>query len=337
MTNAAAAYIPPELQNIMGTVDTHIRHDAKGNTRQYFQYHPSAFGKCLRNMQYMKYVAMGLIKVEQESFDSKLLRLFGKGHNMHARWESYFTGMGVLRGVWRCLNPLCRMFDDEGVLTSKLSPADAYKAPVRKYGLKEKLGVFQPEKCVCGCNKFAYEEVCVSSEEMNMFGHVDLIVDFSNLDVSRFDGVPVSFDIDKLPKTPVVIDMKTMNDYRWKNSLMRTGPDLGYRVQLCIYANLLDLDYGMLIYENKNNSEARPYKIEKASDTMFDLIKKQAISMNEMAACEKPKLPPPRCSDKSDYECSNCAFKSLCHKSAIWKDKKVLSDKQQKFYGNLIK
>ena len=70
---------------------------------------------------------------------------------------------------------------------------------------------------------------------------------------------------------------------------------------------------------------------------MFDLIKKQAVSMTQMAASEKPKLPPPRCSDKSDYECSNCAFKSLCHKSAIWKDKEGLVDKQKKFYGNLIK
>jgi len=336
MTTAAAAFIPPELRAIMGTVDTYVRHKNSGNSRQYFKYHPSAFGKCLRNMQYMRYVAMGLIKVEEEEFDSKLLRLFGKGHNMHARWESYFEGMGVLRGVWRCLNPLCSMFDDNQWLIDGADAVECYKKPSRKYGIEKKLGVFKPDKCACGCNKFAYEEVCVSSEEMNMFGHVDLIVDFSNLDSTRFDGVSLGYDADLLPKTPIVIDMKTMNDYRWSNSLMRNGPGLDYRVQLCIYANLLDLDYGMLIYENKNNSEARPFKIEKATDTMFDLIKKQAISMNEMANCQKPKLPPPRCSDKSDYECSNCSFKSLCHKSAIWGDEAVLKDKQQKFYGNLI-
>jgi len=337
MTSASVVYIPPDLQSIMGTIDTYVRYKAKGNTRQYHKYHPSTFGKCLRNMQYMKYVAMGLIDVEEEEFDSKILRLFEKGHNMHSRWESYFEGLGVLKGVWRCLNPLCSMFDDSGSLIQGTDVEQCYKTATRKYGEQEKLGVFKPEKCICGCNKFAYEEVCVESEEMNMFGHVDLIVDFSNLDVSKFNGVPISFDVKNLPKSPIVIDMKTINDYRWKQQLMRTGASLEYRIQLCIYANLLDLDYGMLIYENKNTSEARPFKIDKASDTMFDLIRKQAISMNEMANCEKPKLPPPRPSDKDDYECSNCSFKSLCHKSAIWKDEDSFNDKRKKFYGNLVK
>ena len=336
MTFADIVYVPPELQSIMGSVDTFVRHRAKSNTRAYDKYHPSAFGQCLRKMQYMRYVSMGLIHGEEEEFESKMLRLFEKGHSTQARWEKYFIGLGVLRGIWTCTNPLCRLFDDSGEIIKTNDVESYFKEKPRKYGEDNKIGIFKPDKCICGCNRFAYEEICVEDEELNLRGHVDMILDFSRFDPSIFNSTPVSFDVGNFPKSPIVVDMKTMNDYRWKQKLMKSGVSLSYRIQLCIYANLLDLDYGVLIYENKNTSEARAFKIERATDTVFAQVKQQAIAMNKMAALERPKLPPPRPGTKDDYECSNCGFKSVCHKSTVWADEDKLNDNRQKFYGNLL-
>lgn len=335
MTDVNSAYSPPEIQSILGVIDTHLRWDSKrDNSRKFDQYHPSAFGKCLRNMQYSRYVSMGLIKVVPEELESQSIRLFGKGHNMHSRWAKYFEDIGILRGIWQCKNLCCSMWDENGKFAGE---SDKWKTiQPRQYGKKEKLGVFKPESCVCGCEDFDYHEASVVSSEMNMYGHVDGILDFSQLDPDRYKDVKLTFNMDKLPKSPIVVDMKTINDYRWKQKLMRSGPGLEYKIQLCIYANILDLDYGLIIYENKNTSEAKAFKVERNRDTMFAEIERQAKMMNSMASCSPPKLPPPRPVAKDDYECGNCPFKAICHESAVWNDSEKLAVQRKQFYGKLL-
>jgi hypothetical protein len=107
-----------------------------------------------------------------------------------------------------------------------------------------------------------------------------------------------------------------------------------YRVQLTIYANLLDCEYGLLIYENKNNSDTASFKIERNSDTIFATIERQALKLNELAKFKK--LPPPRPADKDDWECKDCPFATLCHKTGgAWDDPK-LKDRRKVFYGKLL-
>ena len=334
-------YVTPDVQSIMGIVDTHVRWKSRTSSRQRsnLKDHPSSFGRCLRQAQYMRYVDMGLIDVKEEEFDSQLLRLFGKGHNMHHRWQMYFEEAGVLRGIWECNNPYCSLFNDQGRICAQNGDLaedvlGGISSP-RKYGTEDKLGCFRPAKCICGCRDFKYHEVVVNSDDLNLYGHVDDILDFSCFDGKQYKDISIAFDIDKLPKNPVVVDMKTINDYQWKK-LLNTGPSLTYRVQLCIYANLLDVEYGLLIYENKNNSDIKTFKIEKNENTMFVEIQKQAKLMNAMAALSTPKVPPPRPMSKDDYSCRNCGMRSMCHKSKIWDDDKALRQQRIKFYGNLL-
>ena len=104
--------IPPEVSSILGTVDTYIRwREKNGKQRKYDIYHPSAFGNCLRRMQYQRYASEGIIESKGEDFESRMLRLFEKGHNMQARWERYFTHMGILKGIWTCVNPRCQNYE----------------------------------------------------------------------------------------------------------------------------------------------------------------------------------------------------------------------------------
>lgn len=326
--------VPPEVNSVMQVVDTFLRWRAKNNPeRTYDRYHPSAFGKCLRLMQYLRYAERGLIEVRETDFDSIKLRLFDKGHNMHNRWARYFEHIGVLKGYWTCTNPACQIWDDKGGMIDKIPDKNVETMSFsRMYGLDEKLGCFKPKQCVCGNKNFHYGELVVKNTELNMAGHCDLVLDFSDFDGKQFDNIKKSFRMEDLPKGPIVLDMKTVNDFGFKQ-VTQKGPSLEYTIQLSIYANILDLDFGILIYENKNTSATASYRIDKNPDTVYEQVKQQAKMMIEMFDLKL--LPPPRPLDKDDYECSNCLFKDNCHSSRIWDDVE-LNKKRKKFYGNLL-
>jgi len=320
MKNNNWNYVPVDITAIMGVVDTTVRwSNTQGPPRTYTSYHPSELGKCLRAMQYKLYEALGLIKIEKEAFDSKLLRLFGKGHNMHARWTNYFRDAGVLRGYWRCVNPTC---------------SAGRNKHGNWYGQDKLLGDMKPQKCDCGSDHFDYEELVVKNEELNVYGHSDMVLDFSNFDISKYlnSNIELGFIKDDLPKKPVVVDMKTIND-RGFSEILRNGPHFAYQIQLNVYANILDCEYGLLIYENKNDSRLASFKIEKNTETVFVEIQKQLTLMNQMV--QSKILPPPRPIYQDSYECRYCPFSKICLKSAIW-DKKNLKDLRNKFYGGLL-
>jgi CRISPR/Cas system-associated exonuclease Cas4 (RecB family) len=334
-------YTPKELTALTGLIDTYKRwsHFIGKDDRCYDHYHPSEWGKCLRKQQYLHYKQLGLIEVEYKPMNSKLLRLFDKGHNMHERWSAYFDNIGgVLRGQWKCKNLLCNMFDDKGQLKNNLTNPNIKKLfgdkRTRVYGSKEEYGVFRPEVCKCGSKDFEYVELSVRDESLNMSGHADLIVDCSNLNVDRFKEVTSTFDLRFLPtdNKKIVIDMKSIGSNQWRCQLERKGPHKAYVIQLTIYAYILNCEYGVLMYENKDNSQVKCFKVDK-NDEWWETIKWQAKTMVDMV--ENRKLPPPRPTTKSDFECKGCSFKSLCHKSGVWKDSE-LERKRKSFYKVLL-
>ena len=172
---------------------------------------------------------------------------------------------------------------------------------------------------------------------MNLKGNADLVLDFSNFDPKKYEKMKnfnTTFNVDNLSKGVVVADMKTCNEWIFKNKILKTGPHPEYVIQLTIYAHLLDCDYGILMYECKNNSEMAWIKIER-NDEMFETLKWQAKAMISMANDDRKQLPPPRPENKTCYECKGCDFRTLCLKSAIWKDPK-LNEKRKSFYRNLL-
>lgn len=328
---------PPEVISIMGTIDTYLRWREKNkDPRGYEIYHPSSFGNCLRQMQYKRYAAMGLIKGEIEEFDSKTLRLFETGHHTQSRWEKYFTDMGILRGIWVCANPFCSKFDDKGDYDK-----DKDISNPRVYGIDNKLGCFKPDKCSCGCTRFYYEELSVGDKELNMYGHSDMVLDYSKFDPEKYKGVLQTFDILALPSNPIVADMKTIKAKRFDN-MVKYGknPSFEYQIQLQIYMNMLGCEYGVLIYECKDDSRTATYKIQKDLE-QWEIIKSQAKKMNEMILAKSDDgrpmrlLPPPRYKDKTCYKCNYCEFNKICRASSIWSDPN-LESKRNNFYGNLF-
>jgi CRISPR/Cas system-associated exonuclease Cas4 (RecB family) len=328
-----------EVSSFLGVVDTYRRwkHYSERFDRKYHYYHPSELGKCLRAQQYKHYVEKGYIKTSFQGFDSKCLRLFDKGHNMHRRWADYFEDIGVLKGRWKCKNPLCLLFNDSRngkveILENKKQEVFE-KGDTRIFGEKEQRGVFKPERCVCGCNEFIYQETKVFSEEFLIKGQADLILDFSNFNIEKFNDVNVSFNKKFLPKKgdDVVVDMKTIGQSSWEYQLKKKGPHQSNLIQLTIYVHLLDCSYGLLVYENKNDSKIKCYKVQK-NPAWWDILKWQMKKMQDLSL--KKRLPPPRPEKKSDYECKSCDFSKLCHKSDAWKDPE-LAKRRKDFYKGL--
>ena len=321
-------------QTVLELIDTYCRWRKKNEPpRGYSIFHPSAFGKCLRNMQYLKYSENGIkgMILPEEEFSGKQIRLFDTGNCMHNRWAKYFEEIGILRGVWQCTNPVCKFVTDSGTF-SGTSIAGYYKESPRIYGKEEKQGILKPKECICGCRNFKYHEVSVSSKELGMHGHADMILDFSALEKDKFDGIKATFDMTEFPSKPIVVDMKTCNNFAF-SKLSTNGPDSAYQIQLVIYSNILDCEFGVLIYENKDNSEVAAFQINKSTDTAFAEVKKQAKTMIEMS--NHNILPPPRPASKDCFECKKCQFRTLCHSSKIWDDKN-LNKLRKEFYGILL-
>jgi len=291
---------------------------------------------CLRQMQYKRYVSMGLIEVETEEHDSKLLRLFETGHHTQGRWEKYFTEMGILRGLWCCSNPLCSKFDEEGIFDK-----DREIGYSKIYGKDNKIGCFKPDRCTCGSTRFYYMELSVGDPELNMYGHSDMVLDYSRFDSNRYKGVLQTFDAMCLPTVPIVADMKTINSKRFDKMIKyQKAPSFEYQIQLQIYINMLDCGYGMLIYECKDDSRTATYKIDKDIE-QWETIKEQAKKMNKMVGYKDEKgnvknlLPPPRPRDKASYECNYCDFNKICRACGVW-DSPKLDLNRKDFYRSLL-
>jgi len=320
----------PEVVNIINVVNTYLKWANKNEgPRNHQVHHPSAFGDCLRKMQYQRYAENGLIQADENNPEPQMLRIWETGHVIQSRWEKYFTEMGVLRGVWKCKNPICRRFDDDGKYLGE--PEDGKDRGSRRHGLDEKIGSFKPDSCNCGSCEFEYHEISVVDEELNFHGHADCILDFSRFDPKMFEeGNPVKvlFKTDELPKKPIVLDMKTCNANKFRT--LGSGPSLTYEVQIKIYAHILDLEYGIIIYENKDTCATKIFQVDR-DDKMWETIKVQAVTMNDMV--DEKKLPPPRPEEQTSFSCRYCDFKSICHTSAVWDDPK-LDEKRLKFYGD---
>lgn len=329
-----------EIQCVTNVLNTYLRWKSlNGPPRGHEIYHPSAFGNCLRKMQYQRYVERGHLKVEPEMHEAKTVRIFDTGHTMHARWTKYWEDLGVLRGVWECNNPSCGLWDDLGKyigfpLIKNDDPATAVPPSPRMYGRENRIGVFKPTACACGHKEFKYHEITVSDKEMNFRGHVDQVLDFSNFGggatFKKGNPVKVLFKDEDLPKKPIVNDMKSINSFGYKSKLEGGNVPFGYKVQVNIYLNLLDLDYGMLYFENKDDCQTKAIQIHRDPE-LWAKIREQAFKMNDMV--DDLLLPPPRPYTQEDYECKYCEFRSICHTAGIWNDP-GLTEKRRSFYGD---
>lgn len=295
-----------EAYSVSRVIDSFLQwRNSSDKSRSYSVYHPSAFGKCLRKMQYQKYASDGIIEQPTKSFDARTLRIFDTGHSLHHRWADYMRQMRVLRGLWRCES--CNFF----------------------HGKDEKIGCYEPECCQsCGYRKLAYEEITVEDKDINFYGHCDQVLDFSTLRkdfVESTYGQSILADLGNLPQGPFVVDMKSIGKSQWPK--IYSQPHFEYIIQLTTYIHILNLECGLIIYEKKDDSEMKLFKVTR-NDQLWAEICKQAKLMLQMV--DRKSLPPPR-PKKDSWECKSCEYKDTCHASPVW-SRADLDDLRAKFY-----
>lgn len=252
------------------------------NTRKYDVFHPSAWGSCLRKIAFQYYNELEKFhEVAPHEIRLQTERVFDNGHKVHARWEDYLDGSGVLRGAWKCENPICG----------------------KVYGKEVHLGIFNPArvikgwKCTCGCESTHYQEMTVFSDKIfNFYGHVDAIIDVRQTPFAKGDDLDV-----------FVVDFKSMKE-EYFEELVHAKPE--HVVQVHIYMWLLNLTGAVLVYENKNNQALKEVFVPRNEEMILG-IKDQALWMQEVVKARK--LPPiPDGMTRSQFPCSFCEFQKLC-------------------------
>jgi len=266
--------------------------------RDYARFHASQWEDCHRKVVYHYYESKGWIKVDKKRAskmaDPRLERIFGNGHFVHDRWRIYLTELGIIRGYWRCANFMAHRESNDGL-----------------YGTDEKYGIFKPTSpCSCGCPDYLYEEVGFYDEETNWGGHVDGIIDFSGLDVAKWDVGTVQFNGGG--KELFVLDFKSINPFSYSKL---QEPELKHRTQMQIYLYLSGFPFGLFVYENKGDQSVKEFTVLR-DDGWIEQKKEEAIALKQVVNSVNSKgkhvLPPRAHREMTHSECSKCRFRSHC-------------------------
>jgi hypothetical protein len=121
------------------------------------------------------------------------------------------------------------------------------------------------------------------------------------------DGVVTG--VPDAPKTPHLLEIKTMNDARWKawRKVGVKASDPKYWTQMQLYMHGLGLTRALFVAENQNTRELEVERVE------FDRGSAMALEARAERIATADRLPA-RISDNPDWhECRRCPAHGLCH------------------------
>lgn len=273
---------------------------AKADVRDYSHFHPSEFSNCHRKLVYKYYEYNGIVSYDangNDAIDPTLHRIFGNGHHLHYRLGENLRRTGYLKGHWRC--PL----------------ADYPGHPEQKiYGTDEKLGILQPEKCVCGCTKLKYKEVGFLDEDAMLGGHVDAILDLTG---KKINGTVIPKDA-PVEDSHIVVDFKSIRSYGFSKLV---GPSPSHMCQMQIYLYLSGLKCGKFLYENKDNQRFRQFLVKRDDDFIkarvaeAKFLKKIVTHVNskgERVVPSRPRAYMEPVVRNNSKECMDCKYRAHC-------------------------
>lgn len=105
------------------------------------------------------------------------------------------------------------------------------------------------------------------------------------------------------------IEVKSVSPFAWKyivgNKEIIGKPKIQHVRQINTYIDLLELDYGVILYVNKDNFNMKSYLVKKDAE-MMDYTVEKCITVWE--SITNNILP----GNSEGNECSRCAYKDLC-------------------------
>ncbi len=272
---------------------------AKEDVRDYSHFHPSEFDKCHRKLVYKFYEYNGMVNYDntKEVISPVLHRIFGNGHGVHYRLGENLRRTGCLKGHWKC------------------SLANHPDHPEQKiYGTDQKLGIHQPEKCVCGCTNFSYKEVRFHDEEAMLGGQVDAILDLSGRKING-EIIPINAPVED---SHIVVDFKSIYSYGFTKL---AGPSKSHYCQMQIYLYLTGLKCGKFLYENKDNQRFRQFLVRRDDDFIkarideAKFLKKIVTHLNsngERVIPPRPRAYMEPVVRNNSKECMDCKYRAHC-------------------------
>ena len=105
----------------------------------------------------------------------------------------------------------------------------------------------------------------------------------------KMDSPPISGRLDFLIHHPsqgeAVLELKSINDKGFKE--LKSSPKHDHFIQLQIYLNMLNKDYGIVLYENKNDQNLKAFKVERDVEVWNTLLERCFTIMDMSALPEK--------------------------------------------------
>ena len=105
----------------------------------------------------------------------------------------------------------------------------------------------------------------------------------------KMDSPPISGRLDFLINHPTrgeaVLELKSINDRGFKE--LKSSPKHDHFIQLQIYLNMLNKDYGIVLYENKNDQNLKAFQVERDVDVWNTLLERCFAIMGMSVLPEK--------------------------------------------------
>ena len=206
-----------------------------------------------------------------------------------------------------------KIFSEETWLIKSLE--DSLGGPQRK----NREGVFYPSMLGSYCMKLLYlayngllPEQIIDDNLQRIFDNGNFLEErmatyFTKMDIlldreieAKSDTPPISGRADFLLKhgdyEQIGLELKSINDRGFE--ALKNRPQREHTVQLQIYLHILELPYGVVLYENKNNQKLKAFGMLPDPDIWAQIVKKCNDVMLMME-------PPSRCSGPQWCNCRN--------------------------------
>lgn len=205
-----------------------------------------------------------------------------------------------------------------------LKPVLDYHLSNRVDGVGRKTGCFHPS-ALSYCSRLLQEHYLAKSHEstdidtrikrvfdnghsahfriQNYFKEIGILID-ENVPISD-DKYEICGEIDGLLKywdELVILDVKTINKDRYRKLFC---PSEEYIIQLNIYMYCLNLKYGILLYECKDDQEVSEFLVEYDVNVLAPVFKK----IKYVKDCIQKGIIPPR---EDNHNCVWCKHKKTC-------------------------
>jgi len=200
--------------------------------------------------------------------------VFAEGHSIHDKWQSWFTNMGVMYGLWKCQKCLNAWMDTS------------------------------PKGCpTCSSTDVKYAEVPVSNTDLRIEGRAD----------GWLKGVaekPLLLEIKSMGPGSFIFEDKDAwkaadGNYEtaWKNF---TAPFIKHNLQAQVYMHLLEgqpdaPDTAVFIYESKPNQEVKEFYVNKSSLLTTPIFEAAAYIVEAIQ-----NQTPPECNIRGSWKCWRC-------------------------------